>query len=204
MPRPVPEIEGFILAGGASSRMGTDKAALRLGGESLVGRAARALGAVVARTSLVSPRDDAQRHGLPLVRDVYAGLGAAGGLHAALSSCRAQWALVLACDLPFVTSSLLARLASFRGPGLDAVAPVQPDGLVQPLCAIYSAKPCAAAVERLIEAGELRPRVLLGAVRTRLIKFDEVMDLPGAADFFRNVNTPEEYKEACRLSGETP
>jgi len=183
--------------------MGTDKAALRLGGESLVGRAASALGSVVARTSLVSARDDARRHGLPLVRDVYAGLGAAGGLHAALRSCRAPWALVLACDLPFVTSGLLARLASFRGPGFDAIAPVQPDGRVQPLCALYSARACAATVEGLIEAGELRPRMLLGAVRARLVRFDEVADLPGAADFFRNVNTPEEFGEARRLSGET-
>jgi len=198
----VPEVEGFILAGGASSRMGVDKAALRLGGESLVGRAARALGAVAGRVSLVSPREDAGQFGLPVVRDVYGGRGAVGGLHAALTACRAPWALVLACDLPFVTAALLGRLASLAGPEFDAVAPVQADGRQQPLCALYSARVCAEAARGLIEAGELRPRELLRRARTRWVGFDEVRDLPGSADFFRNLNTPAEYGDARRLAGE--
>src|ERR1051325_367829 len=98
------EIEGFILAGGASSRMGEDKSLLRLGGRTFVESAAEALRAVTAHVCVVSSRRGAESHGLPVLEDLRAGLGALGGLHAALSACRAEWAAVVACDLPFVRS----------------------------------------------------------------------------------------------------
>src|SRR3954470_539334 len=105
-------IEGFILAGGASSRMGEDKSLLRLGGRTFVESAADALRSVSTHVSIVSSRHEAEPHWLPLVRDLRAGMGALGGLHAALVSCRAEWAAVLACDLPFVTGELFKHLAS--------------------------------------------------------------------------------------------
>lgn len=199
----VSEIAGYILAGGASSRMGLDKAGLSLGGASLVEHAARSISQVAASVSLVSAREGAQEFGLPVVRDHFTGLGALGGLHAALTDCSARWALVVACDLPFITAGLLKRLASFRDDGHDAVAPVQADGRPQPLCALYAARECAPAAARLIEEGELRPRVLLRRARTRWVAFDELRDLPGSSHFFRNVNTREEFAEARRIAGET-
>src|ERR1044071_9312895 len=114
-------VEGFILAGGASSRVGEDKSRLRLGGSTFVEKGARALLSVTSRVSVVSSRTDADAHGLPVVKDLSAGLGALGGLQAAFASCREEWAAVVACDLPFVTGGLLARLASLRSDALDAV-----------------------------------------------------------------------------------
>lgn len=190
------EIEGFILAGGASSRMGEDKALLRLGGELFVGRAARALRAVAGRVRVVSSRHEAAALGLEVLPDLYEGRGALGGVHAALAACEAPWAAVLSCDLPFVTGGLLARLASFRAPSTDAVAPTQEDGRPQPLCALYARDPCFRMTEDLIRTGELRPRALLRQVRTRWVGFGELEDLGGAGLFFRNVNTPEEYRGA--------
>ena len=187
------ETEGFILAGGASSRMGEDKSRLTVGGRTFVEAAAEALRAVATRVSVVSSRPGAESHGLTVVQDLRAGLGALGGLHAALKSCRAEWAAVVACDLPFVTGELLARLASVRSDELDAVAPLQEDGRVQPLCAFYRARACAGRVEELIRMGELRPRVLLSRVRSRLVAFGELRDLEGSSRFFLNVNTPEDY-----------
>jgi molybdopterin-guanine dinucleotide biosynthesis protein A len=119
-----------------------------------------------------------------------------GGLHAALKSCRAEWAAVVACDLPFVTCELLARLASVRSGGLDAVAPLQEDGRVQPLCAFYRARACAERVDELIRTDELRPRVLLSRVRSRLVAFEELRGLEGSRRFFLNVNTREDYARA--------
>ncbi len=190
------EIEGFILAGGASSRMGEDKALLRLGGELFVGRAARALQSVAGRVRVVSSRHEAAALGLELLPDLYEGRGALGGLHAALAACEAPWAAVLSCDLPFVTGGLLARLASFRASVTDAVAPTQEDGRPQPLCAFYARDPCLRTAEDLIRMGELRPRALLRQVRTRWVRFEELEDLGGAGLFFRNVNTPEDYRRA--------
>jgi len=189
-------IEGFILAGGASSRMGSDKSLLTVGGRTFVEAAADALRAVAPRLSVVSSRHEAEAHGLPLVRDLHAGLGALGGLHAALASCKAEWAAVLACDLPFVTGELFERLVSMRADSLDAIVPVQEDGRVQPLSALYRARVCLEQVEELIRTDELRPRLLLSRVRARRVEFEELRDLENSARFFMNVNTPEDYARA--------
>ncbi|HEX8190461.1 MAG TPA: molybdenum cofactor guanylyltransferase [Pyrinomonadaceae bacterium] len=192
------DIEGFILAGGLSSRMGSDKSMLRLGRRTFAELAAGALSAVSNRVSVVGSRAGVEAHGLTVVRDVHEGLGALGGLHAALAACGAPWAAVVSCDLPFVTGGLFARLASLRGAGVDAVAPLQEDGRPQPLCALYAPAPCLGAAEGLIRAGELRPRALLRTVRTRWVQFDELSDLEGSGLFFSNVNTPDDYEEAKR------
>lgn len=190
------DIEGFILAGGLSSRMGVDKSRLRLGRRTFVEIAAGALAAVSDRVSVVGSRAGVESHGLTVVRDVHEGLGALGGLHAALSACEARWAAVVPCDLPFVTGELFERLVSLRGDEVDAVAPVQEDGRPQPLCALYAPARCLAVAEQLIRAGELRPRALLRQVRTRWVQFVELSDLDGAQLFFENVNTPADFKAA--------
>ena len=193
------DIEGFILAGGASSRMGADKSLLRLGGRTFVELAAEALRPLASGVRVVGSRPAADGQGLAVVRDIYENLGALGGLHAALTACGARWAAVVSCDLPFVTAELLERLASYRREGCEAVAPVQEDGRPQPLCALYAADVCRAVAEESIRAGELRPRALLGRVRTRWVAFEELADLPGSAHFFRNVNTPSDFAEAQKL-----
>jgi len=191
-------MEGFILAGGLSSRMGEDKSQLRLGRRTFVEMAATALAASAGRVSVVGSRPGLEAHGLPVVRDLYEGLGALGGLHAALKACRAPWAAVVSCDLPFVTPALFARLDSLRGEDSEAVAPVQADGRPQPLCALYDAAACVGVAEGLLRAGELRPRALLRRVRTRWVAFEELSDLGGSSLFFCNINTPSDYEEAKR------
>jgi molybdopterin-guanine dinucleotide biosynthesis protein A len=189
------EIEGFILAGGASRRMGADKAGLKLGGRSFVERIAGALATVTKDIRLVGARDEDSRNSLPVIPDVYREWGALGGLHAALSACRAPWAAVVACDLPFVTGELFMRLASLRE-NFDAVVPVQTDGRPQPLCALYRRDVCAPRADRLIAAGERRPRHLLTEVETRRVAPTELADLRHSELFFTNVNTPDDYAQA--------
>jgi molybdenum cofactor guanylyltransferase len=190
------DTEGFILVGGLSSRMGEDKSRLRLGGRTFVEIAAGALATVSSGVSVVGSRPGVESHGMPVVRDLHEGLGALGGLHAALAACAKPWAAVVSCDLPFVTAELFERLASLRGRDVEAVAPVQDDGRPQPLCALYAAAPCLETAERLIRAGELRPRALLREVRTRWVPFHELSDLDGSDLFFANVNTPADYEKA--------
>ena len=195
------EIEGFILAGGASSRMGTGKAFLELGGRIFVRRIHAALAHVATDARLVGCGQElAAAAALTVVPDLHVKWGALGGLHAALQACRAEWAAVVACDLPFVTGELFVRLASLRE-NFDAVVPVQPDGRWQPLCALYRTKVCSARVEELIAAGERRPRALLEQVKTRRVAFEELSDLKGARNFFINVNTPEDYADAVEIEG---
>ncbi len=193
-------IEGFILAGGASSRMGTDKARLMLDGWSFVERIASALIAVCSSVIVVGQNLNGLRPDLPSVPDLYENWGALGGVHAALTACRSEWAAVVACDLPFVTAKLFARLAGFRE-SVEAVAPVQSDGIPQPLCALYQVAPCLPRADLLIQSGERKPIALLQSVRTRWVPFGELTDLTGSAHFFDNINTPEDYAQANEETG---
>lgn len=191
------DIEGFILMGGASSRMGTDKARLDLGGKQFVERIANALSYVAVRISVVGARDSTNDWHLPNVPDVYAKWGALGGLHAALASCKSEWAAIVACDLPFVSGELFVRLASLREK-FDSVVPIQDDGHLQPLCALYRCASCLPAAKELIESGERRPRGLLEHINTRLVATSELSTLSDAQLFFMNINTAEDYKQARR------
>ncbi len=187
------DIEGFILTGGASSRMRSDKAHLRLGNQTFVVKIAGALSAVTARISVVSSKPDSALFGLPVVSDVYENCGALGGLHAALKHARASWIAIVSCDIPFVTGALFERLAGLVREDRAAIAPVQPDGRIQPLCALYARAKCLEITEELLGAGEFRPRALLRRARTRWVAFEELADLTQAELFFRNINTPEDY-----------
>ena len=184
-------IEGFILAGGRSRRMGSDKSRLVLRGQSFVELIARELSAVTSSVKVVG-NTPATGLDLPAVPDVYPHWGALGGVHAALSACLASWALVVACDFPFVTSELFRRLAGTRA-DFDAVAPIQNDEIPQPLCSLYRVDPCLGLAGQLIKSGERKPVALLQSVRTRWVPFRELSNLEGADCFFDNINTPEDY-----------
>lgn len=197
----MPEIEGFILAGGKSSRMGSDKAQLRLGGQSFVEKIADALASISRRVRVVGVKAEGAQGKWAFVPDVYGQWGALGGLHAALAACHSEWAAIVACDLPFVTGELFLRLASVRE-NFEAVVPVQTDTRLQPLCALYRTKTCLRHAEELIAAGERRPRVLIERVRARRVVADELADLAGAELFFANVNTPLDYARALAAAGD--
>jgi molybdopterin-guanine dinucleotide biosynthesis protein A len=193
----MPEIEGFILLGGASSRMGTDKAKLSLDGKQFVERIAEQLASVATTVKVVGAAESASSFKWENVPDVFPNWGALGGLYSALAASQADWAAIVACDLPFVTGELFVRLASHRE-NFDAVIPVQADGRPQPLCGIYRPVKCAPIARELIEAGKRRPRDLLQKITTRWIKPEELSDIEGCADFFMNINTPEDFERAKR------
>ena len=186
-------MEAFILAGGASSRMGTDKSQLLIERQTFTERIAETLLQVADSVTLVGGPGSS----FPRVADVYPQWGALGGLHAALSACKHDWAIVVACDLPFVTTELFSFLAGMRMDH-DAVVPVQQDGRPQPLAALYRVDPCLERATKLIEAGRRRPLDLLDAVKTRWVQFEELTNLAQSERFFVNINTPSDYDEAIR------
>src|ERR1044072_9396388 len=117
------DTEAFILVGGASRRMGTDKSQLLIDRQTFTEKISETLLKLTDSVTLVGrPAEN-----LPSVSDVYPQWGALGGLHAALTACKRDWAIVVACDLPFLTAELFSFLLSLR---LDheAVVPIQPDG----------------------------------------------------------------------------
>lgn len=175
--------------------MGTDKSRLTFEGQSFIQRIAKALSKVCLKVTVVG--QDCNDLSFESVPDVYPKWGALGGLQTALATCQAEWALVVACDLPFVTSELCKRLVALRELH-DAVVPKQPDSKPQPLCALYKIHPCLAQATELIETGHRRPLDLIERVNTRWVQFSELQDLRGAEKFFVNINTPEDYYAISR------
>ncbi len=197
------DVEGFILVGGQSTRMGSDKSQLLFEGYTGVERIAAALRPLTLEVRLVGAHSE--HAGLENVRDTFARWGALGGTHAALAACESKWAVIAACDLPLVSTDLFVRLWKLAKPdgSFDAIVPIQPDGRPQPLCAIYRRDPCLAAATKLIANDEHKPRALLLKVRTRWVNFGEISDLPGAQHFFLNVNTPTDYERARHIMTES-
>jgi len=189
-----------ILAGGASRRMGTDKAQLSLHGATMLENTAEILCSISATVTVVGR--DIKHQQLNSVSDIYPQWGPLGGVHAALITCKTIWALVVACDMPNINEELFRTLATFRE-DFEAVAPIQPDGRPQPLCAFYRKGPCLEKAEALIESGERKPITLLQSVRTRWVSFQELRNLPEADLLFENMNTPEDYLRAKSKGAES-
>ncbi|HEV8371028.1 MAG TPA: molybdenum cofactor guanylyltransferase [Pyrinomonadaceae bacterium] len=191
------QFEAFILAGGASSRMGVDKSQLLIGAESLTQHIANTLFNVTPLVTLVGHTAEDTR--LKTATDVYPQWGALGGLHGALHACKTEWAFIVACDLPFISAELITHLASERK-DYEAVVPIQPDDRPQPLCALYRVEPCLQRATELIQKGRRRPLDLLETVKTRWVSFSKLDELPESQNFFVNINTPEDYYEAIQKS----
>jgi molybdopterin-guanine dinucleotide biosynthesis protein A len=206
--------DGYVLTGGKSSRMKTDKAALRFGDTTFAERAAAALQKIAARrvsfvvgTNQAAETDKLLPLDVPRITDIFPHKAALGGIYTALVDTKGEWAAIVACDYPFVTADLFVRLAEIANSAdekIAAIVPVQPDGRVQPLCTLYRVKPCLTAVQRLLNSHKIPPiRRLLESVETRLVEFRELTDLHGAKNFFTNVNTPEDYLRVLSIYQKT-
>ena len=184
---------GLLLAGGASTRMQRDKAALDYHGRPQLHWAYDLLRSHCAQV-FVSVRPDQVadpiRAALPQIVDEHEGVGPIAGIAAAQSRHpEAAW-LVMACDLPFVSDQTLGSLIAQRDPSRSATAfRSSSDGLPEPLCAIYEPS-SRAAILASIAAGRNCPRKFLINSGVPLLDLPE----PTALD---NVNTPQELTRAA-------
>jgi len=195
-------VDAAILAGGRARRLGgRDKRALRVGPTTILERQLSALDGLADRVFVVGGDPIAGGDPHPaVVPDRLPSAGALGGLYTALCEAAGTHVLVVACDLPFVTAALLARLMSMADSECDAVVPRSNDGL-QPLCAVY-ARRLSGDVRRRIESGCLKIQDLLGAIRVRELGPAEIAALDAGDRLFFNVNTPDDLAEALRLSSQ--
>jgi len=188
-------VSGAVLTGGASRRMGSDKAHLEFDGQPAAGRVARLLAGLVSDVSIVggSPPQATATVGVRFVADVAGPQCSLRGLVSALSAARSDWVLVVATDLPFVTPELLLALVAW--PQADAVVPRDANGR-HALCALYHRDPVLAVARERLECGELALAGLLDAVETAYVEGEalERIDPQGAA--LTNVNTPDELAAA--------
>jgi molybdopterin-guanine dinucleotide biosynthesis protein A len=189
-------VTAFVLAGGKSSRMGSDKAFLRLGDETLLSLALKAAGAVAGDVRIVGDAQKFTAFGR-VVEDVYRGQGPLGGIHAALSSSVTELNLVLAVDLPFLETEFLKYLLS-RAQESKATTVPHAGGGLQPLCAIYRRR-FAEVAERSLREGKNKIDLLFATVATRVIEEEELVRAGFSAEMFRNLNTPQEWEKAKSL-----
>jgi len=191
---------GLVLAGGHSTRMQRDKAALRYHGRTQLEWAMSFIEPYVAK-AFVSVRADQQndpvRAQFELIADTREGLGPIGGIVAAQANHPDVAWLVIACDLPFLDENTIKVLIAARDPQRPATAfRSSHDGLPEPLCAIWEPS-SHTAIERYVDAGRTCPRKFLIRSEARLI--DEPN--PRALD---NINTPEEYGTAMTTLSSAP
>ena len=193
-------LHGLVLAGGRSSRMGQDKAALEYSGKAQLERAFGLLDKVVTQTFVSVRPDQAQdrlrARFLQIVDTADDVAGPAAGIRAAqLAYPHVAW-LVLACDLPFLDMATLQHLIARRDPARLATAfRSSHDGLPEPLCAIYEPA-AAAAMADFLATGRNCPRKLLINSDTLLL------DQP-TRKALDNVNTPQELAAARAAADST-
>lgn len=192
------DLTAFILAGGKSTRMGADKAFVKLQGRTLLARALELARSVAGEVRIVGDRAKFAAFA-PMVEDVFPGCGPLAGIHAALRASQTDLNLVLAVDLPLMSPELFQYMVS-RARGTSAtVTAARANGGWQPLCAVYR-KDFADAAEQALRAGNYKIDTLFEPGRTQLVSEQELADAGFSADIFRNVNTPEELRAVGEVS----
>ena len=192
---------GFLLAGGKSSRMGagTDKTFLEFGGQTLLDRALAVMGTVCDRVTIVGDPAKFTKYGSPkyesVVADVFPGCGPLAGIHAALVHSPAELNLMLAVDMPFVSSELLVFLfAAAEASGAIVTVPRSGNGL-PPLCAVYR-RDFFLVAEQALRAGKYKIDAVFSGVSVRVIEEVELTAAGFSEQSFFNVNTPQDHLEA--------
>ncbi|MGA8407391.1 MAG: molybdenum cofactor guanylyltransferase [Candidatus Acidiferrales bacterium] len=191
----IERMAGFILAGGKSLRMGVDKGLLEIGGEAVILRTARVVELVAGSACVVGAPESYGGLGLRAIADDWPGCGPLGGIATALRASEADWNLMVACDLPFLTRGWLDFLARRgRASAADAVVPMNERG-AEPLCAMYHAR-CEAAIRGALEEGTRKVTEGLGRVRVEYLERAKWKSFDNEGLLFKNMNTPADYEEA--------
>jgi molybdopterin-guanine dinucleotide biosynthesis protein A len=184
------EVSGIILAGGKSSRIGQEKAFLRIRGRPLIERTVAELSKVFPEIIIVSNDPTAYQElgASAVVPDIIKGVGPLGGIYTGLQKASNDYGFVVACDMPFLDSRVIrSQVEPLRSAEADAVVP-RWDGYLEPLHAIYG-KACIPAIKACIEKGARKVIAFYGDVRVRY------WDLHPSEEwrrYFRNVNTQAE------------
>jgi molybdenum cofactor guanylyltransferase len=173
---------GYVLAGGRSSRMGTDKATLPFRGGTLLDHVARAVAGAAGSVAIVGGSGG---EGWRAVADAVQGFGPVAGIVAALEDTEAEWTLIVACDMPCVSRDWLRQLLGCAAG--QVLIPRTPDGHIHPLCAVWHIS-ARSVMHDALTSGVHTVREAIRALDCRWY------DLADARPV-RNVNTPEEWAQ---------
>jgi phospholipid/cholesterol/gamma-HCH transport system ATP-binding protein len=184
-------ITAFVLAGGRSSRMGSDKALLTYRDTTLLQHAIQ-IASACGRSYIVGPHNRYGSFG-ETVEDIYPGCGPLGGIHAALRATTTELNLILSVDMPLMTSAFLQWLTEQARATPECIVVPDAAGGPQPLCAVYR-RVVAHFAEQSLRDDDLKIGHLFSRVPTRIIREQEITAAGFSPEIFRNINTPEEYR----------
>ncbi len=181
----MPSRAGFILAGGASRRMGRDKALLPYRGGALVEHIAAEVFRAAGSVTLVGTPERYRHLPWPAISDLRPGDGPLAGIEAALAFTTAEWNLVVACDMPAVEAGFLENLLAEAEAGdADCLIPVTADGCEHPVCAVYHRR-CLNAFRAALDCGIRQMSLALARVRAIRRRFEDHTP-------FANINRAED------------
>lgn len=182
------KITGIILAGGKSSRMGTDKGLITLNGKLFMQHCIDALKPLVNETIIVSNNADYDVFGLNRFEDTIENAGPLAGVFTGLKHSKTDYNLVLSCDVPLINSKILNKLMSAIDERFEVIQ-IESLGKTMPLIALYK-KQCEHKFLELLNQGERRLQYAVGQLQTKniVLKTDETI-------FVKNINTPKELNE---------
>jgi len=192
MTAPSSDVTAFILAGGKSTRMGTDKAFVALDGRTLLSRMLDLARSVTAEVRIVGDPTKFSEFA-PVVEDVFRGCGPLGGIHAALRSSQTDLNLIIAVDLPFLSAKFLEFLITRGHTGSIVTVARTSDGW-QPLCAVYR-RQFAVLAEKDLKSGRYRIDRLFDPATTHVVEEYEFRKEGFSPDLFRNLNSPKDLSE---------
>ncbi len=194
---------GIVLCGGRSTRMGTSKAMLQFGPETMLQRVVRLLGTVASPIVVVAARDQVLPE-LPseigITRDEREAKGPLEGIRAGLTALpeSSGAAYITSCDVPLLVPGFASRMVELLGD--HDIAVMEIDGFPHPLSAVYR-REVLPKVESLLNADRLRPVFLFDAMRTRRVKAEEMLSVDPRLLTLKNLNTPEDYRAALAEAG---
>ncbi len=194
-------VTGVVLCGGQNRRFGRTKAIETVGGQMLIERVLDRLSPVTERNLVIVSSANAS---LPvagkaeLVPDLYPGAGPLGGIYTGLSAATTPLSIVVACDMPFLSTELLRYMVEAAA-DFDAVIPRLEGGFVEPLHAVYG-HTCLPRLKARLEHGELAITPLLKELRVRYIERDEFRQFDPAELSFFNINSPADLERARLLA----
>ena len=188
-----PCISVGILAGGLSSRMGQDKALIRLGNERIIERISKELSGFSEVIISAGSRGVYEEFGCPVVCDEEHGRGPIEGIRQLLSNAKEDHVFICAADMPNIKSEMVSYLAGYISSDYDCYVIADEDH-IEPLCAVYS-KRILPVIEELIREGSFRLREIFSRVRTKYISLEYTCFDKSVV---KNINTRQELFDAVK------
>lgn len=183
------QIDGAVLAGGKSSRMGSDKALLEFRGKPFIQRAVESMQQVFDRVAVISPyRREYDFLDVPIVPDLVSDCGPLGGIFTALESAKSDRVFVAPCDSPMLSAELIRRIL-VRAGGRSAVASI--GGRTQPLIGQFKKKDLL-VLKDLLARGMYRVHIFAETIQAEIIDVSPLFP-PWKLNPLANVNTPQDY-----------